>query len=101
MLSTPIAEAGIAGVSNGMALSALRPVAEIMFADFVTLAADQLINFAAKFHYMYGGRLACPGDDPAGLGRRARLRPDAQPEPGVPVLRHRWLAGGRNPVAPA
>jgi 2-oxoisovalerate dehydrogenase E1 component len=60
VLSTPIAEAGIAGVSNGMALAGLRPVAEIMFADFVTLAADQLINFAAKFHYMYGGRLTCP-----------------------------------------
>jgi 2-oxoisovalerate dehydrogenase E1 component len=60
VLSTPIAEAGIAGVSNGMALAGLKPVAEIMFADFVTLAADQLINFAAKFHAMYGGRVQCP-----------------------------------------
>jgi 2-oxoisovalerate dehydrogenase E1 component len=60
VLSTPIAEAGIVGVSNGMALAGMRPVAEIMFADFVTLAADQLINFAAKFHYMYGGKLTCP-----------------------------------------
>jgi 2-oxoisovalerate dehydrogenase E1 component len=60
VLSTPIAEAGIAGISNGMALAGMRPVAEVMFADFVTLSADQLINFAAKFHYMYGGRLTCP-----------------------------------------
>lgn len=60
ILSTPISEAGIVGASNGMALAGMRPVAEIMFADFVTLATDQLINFAAKFHYMYGGRVSCP-----------------------------------------
>jgi 2-oxoisovalerate dehydrogenase E1 component len=60
VLSTPIAEAGLVGLSNGMALAGLRPVAEIMFADFVTLAADQLINFAAKYYYMYGGQVTCP-----------------------------------------
>src|SRR5437879_8654388 len=60
VFSTPIAEAGIAGVSNGMALAGLRPIAEIMFADFATLVADQLINFAAKFHYMYAGKVTCP-----------------------------------------
>jgi len=60
VLSTPIAEAGIAGVSNGLALAGMLPVAEIMFADFVTLAADQLINFAAKFYYMYGDQVNCP-----------------------------------------
>ncbi|HEY4300751.1 MAG TPA: thiamine pyrophosphate-dependent enzyme [Candidatus Didemnitutus sp.] len=60
VFSTPIAEAGIAGVSNGLALAGFRPVAEIMFADFVTLASDQLINFAAKFHYMYAGNVTCP-----------------------------------------
>jgi pyruvate/2-oxoglutarate/acetoin dehydrogenase E1 component len=43
-----------------MALAGLRPVAEIMFADFATLAADQLINFAAKFYYMYAGKVTCP-----------------------------------------
>jgi pyruvate/2-oxoglutarate/acetoin dehydrogenase E1 component len=43
-----------------MALAGMRPVAEIMFADFATLAADQLINFAAKLHAMYGGRATCP-----------------------------------------
>jgi 2-oxoisovalerate dehydrogenase E1 component len=60
VFSTPIAEAGIVGVANGLALAGLRPVAEIMFADFVTLAADQLVNHAAKFHYMYGQRTPCP-----------------------------------------
>jgi 2-oxoisovalerate dehydrogenase E1 component len=60
VLSTPIAEAGLVGLCNGMALAGLRPVAEIMFADFVTLAADQLINFAAKYYYVYGGKVVCP-----------------------------------------
>ncbi len=60
VLSTPIAEAGLTGVCNGMALAGMRPVAEIMFADFATLAADQLINFAAKYYSMYGGQVTCP-----------------------------------------
>lgn len=60
VFSTPVAEAGIVGISNGLALAAFRPIAEIMFADFATLATDQLINFAAKFHYMYAGRVVCP-----------------------------------------
>jgi pyruvate/2-oxoglutarate/acetoin dehydrogenase E1 component len=58
--STPISEAGLTGLSNGMALAGMRPIAEIMFADFVTLAADQLINFTAKYHAMYGGKVNCP-----------------------------------------
>lgn len=60
VFSTPIAENAIAGVATGAALGGLRPVAEVMFADFVTLAADQLINSAAKFHYMFGGKVTCP-----------------------------------------
>jgi len=60
VFSTPIAEAAIVGVANGMALAGMKPVAEIMFADFVTLATDQLVNFAAKFHYMYGDEVTCP-----------------------------------------
>jgi 2-oxoisovalerate dehydrogenase E1 component len=60
VLSTPIAEAAIVGFSNGAALAGLRPVPELMFADFATLASDQLINFASKFHYMYGGQVTCP-----------------------------------------
>jgi len=60
VFSTPIAEAGIIGLSNGLALAGMRPVAEIMFSDFATLATDQIINSAAKFHYMYGGQVKCP-----------------------------------------
>jgi pyruvate/2-oxoglutarate/acetoin dehydrogenase E1 component len=55
--ATPISEAGMVGVAVGMALRGLRPVVEIMFGDFLTLAADQLINHAAKFRWMYGDGL--------------------------------------------
>lgn len=55
VLTTPISEAGFVGLATGMALRGLHPVVEIMFGDFVTLAADQLINHAAKFRWMYNG----------------------------------------------
>ncbi|MEW5871343.1 MAG: transketolase C-terminal domain-containing protein [Chloroflexota bacterium] len=55
ILTTPISEAGFVGLATGMALRGLRPVVEIMFGDFLTLAADQLVNHAAKFRWMYNG----------------------------------------------
>ena len=60
ILTTPISEAAIVGVANGMALRGLRPVAEIMFGDFVTLIADQVINHAAKFRWMYNEQVRVP-----------------------------------------
>jgi pyruvate/2-oxoglutarate/acetoin dehydrogenase E1 component len=60
VLTTPISEAAIIGLANGMALRGLRPVAEIMFGDFVTLIADQLINHAAKFRWMYNNNVHVP-----------------------------------------
>src|SRR5512140_2528947 len=60
VLSTPISEAALVGLAGGMALRGLRPVAEIMFGDFLTLAADQLINHAAKFNWMYNHTAAAP-----------------------------------------
>ena len=56
--NTPISEAAICGVAIGAAQSGLRPVVEIMFVDFITLALDQLVNQAAKAHFMSGGQLA-------------------------------------------
>ena len=58
--NTPISEAAICGVAIGLAQSGLRPVIEIMFVDFVTLALDQLVNQAAKAHFMSGGQLQVP-----------------------------------------
>lgn len=60
ILSTPISEAAIVGVATGMALRGLRPVAEIMFGDFITLSADQLVNHAAKFRWMYDNHVRVP-----------------------------------------
>ena len=58
--NTPISEAAICGVAIGLAQSGMRPVVEIMFVDFVTLALDQLVNQAAKAHFMSGGQLSAP-----------------------------------------
>ena len=58
--NTPISEAAICGVAIGAAQSGLRPVLEIMFIDFITLALDQLVNQAAKAHSMSGGQLRVP-----------------------------------------
>jgi pyruvate dehydrogenase E1 component beta subunit len=57
---TPISEAAVMGLAIGAAASGLRPVVEIMFMDFATLAMDQLVNHAAKLRYMSGGQLAIP-----------------------------------------
>jgi pyruvate/2-oxoglutarate/acetoin dehydrogenase E1 component len=60
VLDTPISEAAITGVAIGAAQSGMRPVLEIMFIDFITLALDQLVNGAAKAHFMSGGQLSVP-----------------------------------------
>ena len=60
VFSTPISEAAIVGISNGLALNGFKPFAEIMFGDFMTLAFDQIMNHAAKFHHMYNKKVNCP-----------------------------------------
>ncbi|HEY7968185.1 MAG TPA: alpha-ketoacid dehydrogenase subunit beta [Solirubrobacteraceae bacterium] len=60
VINTPISESAICGVAIGAAQSGLRPVLEIMFIDFITLALDQLVNQAAKAHSMSGGQLSVP-----------------------------------------
>jgi pyruvate/2-oxoglutarate/acetoin dehydrogenase E1 component len=60
VLTTPISEAGFVGVAAGMALRGLRPVVEIMFGDFVSLIADQMINHISKFRWMYNDQVSVP-----------------------------------------
>ncbi|MGZ4174699.1 MAG: alpha-ketoacid dehydrogenase subunit beta [Solirubrobacteraceae bacterium] len=60
VLNTPISESAVCGIAVGAAQSGLRPVVEIMFIDFITLALDQLVNQAAKAHFMSGGQLSVP-----------------------------------------
>ena len=60
VLDTPISEAGFTGMGIGAAMTGLRPVVDIMFGDFLTLTMDQLVNQAAKVHYMSGGTWKVP-----------------------------------------
>src|SRR6202008_2248686 len=60
VLDTPISEAGFTGVGVGAAMTGLRPVVDIMFGDFITLTMDQMVNQAAKVHYMSGGKWKVP-----------------------------------------
>lgn len=60
VIDTPISEAGFTGIGVGAAMTGMRPVIDIMFGDFLTLTMDQLVNQAAKVHYMSGGRWKVP-----------------------------------------
>jgi len=60
VIDTAIAETGFIGASIGAALAGLRPVAEIMYADFIGTSYDQLLNQAAKLRYVYGGKTSVP-----------------------------------------
>jgi pyruvate dehydrogenase E1 component beta subunit len=60
IINTPISEGTVVGLAVGASLVGLRPVVEVMFVDFITLAMDQLVNHAAKMHYMTGGQLRVP-----------------------------------------
>src|SRR5512136_1396739 len=60
VLDSPISEPGFTGVGVGAAMTGLRPVVDIMFGDFLTLAMDQIVNQAAKVHYMSGGKMKVP-----------------------------------------
>lgn len=60
VIDTPISEPGFTGIAVGAAMTGMRPVVDIMFGDFITLIMDQMVNQAAKIHYMSGGRFKVP-----------------------------------------
>jgi pyruvate/2-oxoglutarate/acetoin dehydrogenase E1 component len=60
VIDTPIAEAGVLGAAVGAAMTGLRPVAEIMYMDFITVCLDPIVNQAAKLRYMTGGAASVP-----------------------------------------
>src|SRR5207302_4717341 len=60
VIDTPISEPGFTGIGVGAAMTGLRPVVDIMFGDFLTLVMDQMVNQAAKIHYMSGGTWKVP-----------------------------------------
>ena len=72
VLDTPISEAGFTGIGVGAAMTGFRPIVDIMFGDFVTLTMDQMVNQAAKVHYMSGGKWKVPMVMRATLGATRR-----------------------------
>ena len=60
VIDTPISESAIVGAAAGAALAGKRPVAELMFADFIGVSLDQIWNQIGKFRYMFGGKTTCP-----------------------------------------
>jgi len=75
VFTTPISEAGLAGLSAGMALRGLRPVLEIMFGDFTTLVTDQMVNHISKFRWMYNNTVNLPLVIRAPMGGRRGYGP--------------------------
>ena len=75
VVDSPISEAGITGLGVGAAMTGMRPVVDIMFGDFLTLVMDQLVNQAAKAHYMSGGKIKCPIVFRTTLGATRRSKP--------------------------
>src|SRR5207237_10544678 len=59
-IDTPISEPGYAGIGVGAAMTGMRPIVDVMFGDFITLTMDQMVNQAAKAHYMSGGKWKVP-----------------------------------------
>lgn len=86
VIDTPISEAGFTGIAVGAAMTGMRPVVDIMFGDFLTLAMDQIVNQAAKVHYMSGGKWKVPMVIRATMG--ATLRKAAQHSQSL----HAWFA---------
>ena len=60
VFDSPISEPGFSGIGVGAAMTGMRPVVDLMFGDFLTLAMDQIVNQAAKVHYMSGGKMKAP-----------------------------------------
>ena len=78
---TPIAEQAIVGTAARRSLRGLRPVAELMFADFAGVCYDQLANQLAKYRYMTGGQVTVPVDRPSRERRRAPALGPSTPRP--------------------
>jgi pyruvate/2-oxoglutarate/acetoin dehydrogenase E1 component len=75
VIDTPISEAGAFGIAVGAAMTGQRPIFEVMFGDFITLVMDQLVNQAAKIHYMSAGQFAVPLVLRTAVGLGASLGP--------------------------
>ena len=75
IIDTPISEPGFTGIGVGAAMAGMRPIVDIMFGDFMTIIMDQVVNQAAKIHYMSGGAWKVPMVIRATMGATRRSRP--------------------------
>jgi pyruvate dehydrogenase E1 component beta subunit len=71
VIDTPISETAIAGAGVGAALTGMRPVVDLYFADFLPVAMDEIVNQTAKMRYMFGGQVNLPVNDGGGVGAGA------------------------------
>ena len=85
VFDTPISELALAGAAFGSAVTGLRPVIEIMFGDFLTLAMDSLVNQSTKYWFLTQEQVSVPLVDPVGRRRRRPLRRDPLADAGVVV----------------
>ena len=97
VIDSPISEAGITGIGVGAAMTGMRPVVDIMFGDFITLTMDQLVNQAAKIHYMSGGKLKVPMVLRTTLGATRRSAASGPGRAGI-TSAQRGSSSGPNPM---
>ena len=85
VIDTPISEPAIVGTAVGAAMAGMRPVAELMYVDFLGMTMDQLCNQAAKIRYMFGGQIGVPMvlRTQGGTGRSAGARTSHEPSKGT------------------
>jgi pyruvate/2-oxoglutarate/acetoin dehydrogenase E1 component len=76
VMDTPLSETAVAGAAIGSAMAGYRPVADFMFADFMMVAANEILNNAAKWHFMHGGKVSLPVVLFGNIGGGARVGPE-------------------------
>jgi len=76
IMDTPLSETAVAGAAIGAAMAGYRPIADFMFADFMLIAANEIINNAAKWHFIHGGKVALPLVLFGNIGGGARVGPE-------------------------
>ncbi len=97
IMDTPLSETAVAGAAIGAAMCGLRPVADLMFGDFMFIAGNEIINNAAKWHFIHGGKVNLPLVILACIGGGARVGPEHSQSPESVF----WHTSGLKVVIPA
>lgn len=97
IMDTPLSETAVAGAAIGAAMCGFRPVADLMFGDFMFIAGNEIINNAAKWHFIHGGKVDLPLVILACIGGGARVGPEHSQSPESVF----WHTSGLKVVIPA